>query len=122
MKSAPGIDFRRKRAARTRRRILDAGLQVFSKRGYERASMDDSALELEATKGLLYHYFPSKEELLKAVLKEHPLRLGIETLEKGLPAGDLRGSVSEVALLSLREMTQHRAFIRFLLLQAQSSQ
>jgi len=122
MKSAPGIDFRRKRAARTRRRILDAGLHVFSKRGYERASMDDIALELEATKGLLYHYFRSKEDLLKAVLKEHPLRLGIETLEKGLPAGDLRGSVSEVALLSLREMTQHRAFIRFLLLQAQSSQ
>ncbi len=121
MKSTLPTDFRRKRATRTRRRILDAGLRVFSRRGYEGASMDDIALELEATKGLLYHYFRSKEELLKAVLQEHPLRLGIETLERGLPAGDLRGGLSEVALLSLREMREHPAFIRFLVLQAQYS-
>src|SRR5262245_61987727 len=114
MKSALGTDFRRKRAARTRRRILDAGLRVFSTRGYEGASMDDIALELEATKGLLYYYFRSKEQLLRAVLQEHPLRLGIETLERGLPAGDLRTALTDVALLSLREMREHRAFIRFL--------
>ena len=116
-----GTDFRRKRAARTRRRILDAGLRVFSKRGYERASMDDIALELQATKGLLYHYFRSKEELLKAVLQEHPLRVGIETLEQSVPAGDLRRALSDVALLSLGQMREHRAFIRFLLLQAHYS-
>jgi TetR/AcrR family transcriptional regulator len=121
MPSTPGTDFRRKRAARTRRRILDAGLRVFSKRGYERASMDDIALELEATKGLLYYYFRSKEELLKAVLQEHPLRIGIEILEREVPDGDLREALSDVALLSLREMREHRAFIRFLLLQAQCS-
>jgi AcrR family transcriptional regulator len=114
-------DFRRKRAARTRRRIVEAGLRVFSKNGYERSSMDDIALELEATKGLLYHYFRSKDELLRAVLQEHPLRIGIEILERELPTGDLRGALSEVALLSLREMREHRAFIRFLLLQAQYS-
>jgi len=121
MKSPLGTDFRRKRAARTRRRILDAGLRVFSKRGYERASMDDIALELEATKGLLYHYFRSKEELLKAVLQEHPLRVGIETLEQGVPAGDLRQALSDVAILSLGQMREHRAFIRLLLLQTHYS-
>src|SRR5206468_12590142 len=121
MQAAPLTDFRRKRAARTRRRILDAGLRVFSKWGYERASMDDIALELEATKGLLYHYFRSKEELLKAVLQEHPLRVGIETLRQGVPAGDLALALSDVALISLRQMREHRAFIRFLLLQAHYS-
>jgi len=121
MQAAPLTDFRRKRAARTRRRILDAGLRVFSKWGYERASMDDIALELEATKGLLYHYFRSKEELLKAVLQEHPLRVGIETVKQGVPAGDLRQALSDVAILSLGQMREHRAFIRFLLLQAHYS-
>jgi AcrR family transcriptional regulator len=121
MASAPDIDYRRKRAARTRRRILDAGLRVFSKRGYEGASMDNIALELEATKGLLYHYFRSKEELLKAVLQEHPLRVGIETLAQGVPTNDLSLALSDVALISLRQMREHRAFIRFLLLQAHYS-
>ena len=120
MHSVP-VDFRQRRAARTRRRILDAGLRVFSKRGYEGASMDDIALKLEATKGLLYHYFRSKEELLKAVLQEHPLRVGIETLEQGVPPGDLRHALSNVAILSLRQMREHRSFIRFLLLQAHYS-
>jgi AcrR family transcriptional regulator len=122
MKFPQRTDLRHKRAARTRRRILDAGLRVFSRRGYEGASMDDIALELDATKGLLYHYFRSKGDLLKAVLQEHPLRVGIETLEQGLPTGDLQAALAEVALLSLREMREHRAFIRFLVLQAQYSQ
>src|SRR5688572_329791 len=91
MKTAPGTNFRRRRAARTRRRVLDAGLRVFSRAGYDGASMDDIALELEATKGLLYHYFDSKQELLKAILQEHPLRMGIETLERGVSAPDSFG-------------------------------
>jgi TetR/AcrR family transcriptional regulator len=114
-------DFRHRRAARTRRRILDAGLRVFSRSGYDGASMDDIALELEATKGLLYHYFRSKQDLLKAILQEHPLRMGIETLERGVAGGDLREALSNVALVSLRQMREHRAFIRFLLFQSHYS-
>jgi AcrR family transcriptional regulator len=83
--------------------------------------MDDIALELEATKGLLYHYFRSKQELLKAILREHPLTTGIETVERGVMPPDLGEALSELALLSLREMRAHRAFIRFLLLQSHSS-
>jgi AcrR family transcriptional regulator len=115
-------DFRRRRAGRTRRRILDAGLRVFARSGYDGASMDDIALELEATKGLLYHYFRSKQDLLKAILQEHPLRMGIETLERGVvTAADLRQTLSDLILLSLQEMGEHRTFIRFLLLQSHYS-
>lgn len=121
MRTRAGIDLRGRRAARTRRRILDAGLRVFSRAGYDGASMDDIALELEATKGLLYHHFRSKQDLLRAILQEHPLRMGIETLERGVPSGDLREGLSNVALVSLRQMREHRAFIRFLLLQSHYS-
>jgi TetR/AcrR family transcriptional regulator len=114
-------DLRGRRAARTRRRILDAGLRVFSRSGYDGASMDDIALELEATKGLLYHHFRSKQDLLKAILQEHPLRMGIETLARGVAGGDLREELSNVALVSLRQMREHRAFIRFLLFQSHYS-
>src|SRR3989442_11977184 len=86
--------FRQHRADRTRRRILDAGLRLFSDYGYEGASMDDIALELEATKGLLYHYFRSKQEILTAILKEHPLRAAIDQFEQGVPAADLREALT----------------------------
>src|SRR2546427_3929336 len=121
MQAAPLTDFRRKRAARTRRRILDAGLRVFSKWGYERASMDDIALELEATKGLLYHYFRSKKDILTAILQEHPLRVAIEQFEQSVPATDLREALTIASILSLNMMRENRPFIRFVMLQMQSS-
>lgn len=135
MPSRAPSNFRRRRAASTRRRILDAGLRVFSRSGYDGASMDDIALELEATKGLLYHYFRSKQDLLKAILQEHPLTTGIEIMERGVMAADpsaapagaggsgqaLRQALSDLALLSLRQMRDQRAFIRFLLLQSHYS-
>ena len=112
---------RQQRAERTRLRILEAGLDLFSRRGYEGASMDDIALELEATKGLLYHYFRSKEAILAAILKEHPLRIAIESIEAGIEGQDLNTALSLVTSESLRMMRENRAFIRFLMLEAQSS-
>jgi len=113
--------FGRRRADRTRRRILDASLQLFSNYGYERASMDDIALELEATKGLLYHYFRSKKDILTAILQEHPLRVAIEQFEQGVPATDLREALTIASILSLNMMRENRPFIRFVMLQMQSS-
>lgn len=112
---------RQRRAERTRHRILEAGLDLFSRRGYEGASMDDIALELEATKGLLYHYFRSKEAILAAILKEHPLRIAIESIEAGIEGQDMNTALSLVTSESLRMMRENRAFIRFLMLEAQSS-
>ena len=112
---------RQQRSERTRLRILEAGLDLFSRRGYEGASMDDIALELEATKGLLYHYFRSKEEILAAILREHPLRVAIESIEAGIEGRDLNTALSLVTSESLRTMRENRAFIRFLMLEAQSS-
>src|SRR5437868_1917750 len=48
---------RARRAERTREQILRAGLKVFSEKGFQGATMDDIALELEATKGLIYYHF-----------------------------------------------------------------
>jgi len=113
--------FREKRSHRTRRRILEASLRVFSRLGFDGASMDDVAVELEATKGLLYYYFRSKQELLQAILEEHPLRATIGRLESGVQAAALHAALSIVARESLRTMRQHRVFVRFLMRQAQAS-
>src|ERR1700674_4499474 len=71
--------IRARRNARKREEILKAGLKVFAEKGFEGASMDDIALELEATKGLLYGHFKTKEEILNSILAENALVSGIES-------------------------------------------
>lgn len=48
--------------------IMRAAATVFHRRGYHGATMADIAAEVDLTAGSLYHHFPSKEDLLIAVL------------------------------------------------------
>jgi TetR/AcrR family acrAB operon transcriptional repressor len=57
-------------AARTREAILDAGLEVFAKRGFAGAQLEEIAKRAEVTRGAFYHHFKDKAELYGAVLKE----------------------------------------------------
>jgi AcrR family transcriptional regulator len=54
----------------TRARLLGAAAQVFAKKGYERASVDDIAQAAGFTKGAVYWNFASKEELFLALVRE----------------------------------------------------
>src|ERR1700758_5226595 len=55
----------------TRRRILEIALSLMSQRGVDGTSMRDLASACDLTVASLYHYCPSKRELLEAVLVEH---------------------------------------------------
>ena len=52
-----------------RQELLDVSEQLFYQKGYEKTSMQDICTVSEVTKGALYHYFDSKEEILDAVIK-----------------------------------------------------
>ena len=54
-------------------RILSAANRVFGERGYRQATMDDVAKKLGVSKGALYLYFASKEELFEAICRTEPL-------------------------------------------------
>jgi AcrR family transcriptional regulator len=59
-----GIKERREREKENRRQeIVDAAEKVFFSKGMEAATMDDIAGEAELSKGTLYLYFKSKEDL-----------------------------------------------------------
>jgi AcrR family transcriptional regulator len=51
--------------------IMDCAAALFAKEGYPSAKMQDIAKACGATKSMLYHYFPTKEDLLFAMLTEH---------------------------------------------------
>jgi len=49
--------------------ILDAALAVFAEKGFAAARMDAVAQRAGVTKGTIYLYFPSKEELFKSLVR-----------------------------------------------------
>ena len=51
-----------------RDRIIHSATRNFSKKGYSNTSMDDIAKSARISKGGMYHYFTSKEELFMAVI------------------------------------------------------
>ena len=51
--------------------ILSASTQVFAEIGFDRASMVQVAKKWGFSKAALYHYFPSKNAILFAILDRH---------------------------------------------------
>jgi AcrR family transcriptional regulator len=56
----------KEREAAVRRRVFEAAISVFERRGFERASMTAIAAEAGLSSGAIYTYFGSKEELFLA--------------------------------------------------------
>lgn len=59
----------------TRDRILDAALEVFARKGYHRASVDDIVRASATSKGAVYHHFPTKEAIFLALVDDFAARL-----------------------------------------------
>lgn len=54
--------------------IIEAAFSVFAEKGYAAARVDDVAKRAGVSKGLMYLYFKTKEELFKAVVKSVVVR------------------------------------------------
>jgi AcrR family transcriptional regulator len=86
-----------------RDKLLDAALAVFSELGFERATLNDVADRVGATKGCLYHYFESKEKLLLELVRE---RKGAHLADYEEFVKSLEGSREERLEALLRRMWQ----------------
>jgi len=71
----------------TRRRILQIALTLMAQRGVDGTSMRDLASAAGLNVASLYHYFPSKRDLLEAVLVEQ----GFLPIQAPRPDGEGRG-------------------------------
>ena len=60
-----------KRSERSRKEILDAALKLFSHRGYGATSVNDIAEAAGLSKGNVYHHFPDKETIFRALLDRY---------------------------------------------------
>ncbi|MFM7026558.1 MAG: TetR/AcrR family transcriptional regulator [Limnohabitans sp.] len=62
--------------------LLDAALDLFVEKGYAATRSEEVAVRAGVSKGTLFLYFPSKEELFKAVVRENVVRHQTEGAEE----------------------------------------
>lgn len=104
--------------AATRRRILDAAIDVFSRRGYHQAAVDEIVRESGTSKGAVYFHFPSKEAIFFAVVDEFAAAL--EKRINEAIAGQ-RGAVHRVTAaveVALETLSRHRKLAKIFLVDA----
>jgi AcrR family transcriptional regulator len=61
---------RQARSEATRRKIIDAAVDLFNERGYAASGLGEIIDRVEKTKGALYYHFDSKESLACAIIDE----------------------------------------------------
>jgi AcrR family transcriptional regulator len=84
-----------------REAILRAAARLYARRGFQGASVADLAKACRTSKSLIYHYFPSKDDILYAAMAAH-LDALVAAAEEAVQAGG--------AEARLRALT--RAFMR----------
>lgn len=57
--------------AAKREAIIEAAADLFAERGFKGASLAELAARCGMSKSLIYHYYPSKEAILYAVMRGH---------------------------------------------------
>jgi TetR/AcrR family transcriptional regulator, fatty acid metabolism regulator protein len=86
-------------------RILEAAVRVFARSGYHTSRVGDIAEEAGVAHGLLYHYFPSKDEVLATIFREN-WRLLVDRIagveESDAPADEQLRAVAKILLRTWR--------------------
>ena len=100
--SKPAKGWTRRKQARPGE-ILDAALMVFAEKGYAAARMEDIAARAGVTKGTIYLYFPSKEDVFKALARQH---VGSTIAQATDVAAQYQGSVRDFLAMMLGMMAE----------------
>jgi len=89
------IPRREREKLQRRQDILEAAKKVFADDGFDNANLDDIAARCELSKGSIYYYFASKEELFKNVLEDGFQEFLIR-LDEALLAKTSRESIEQI--------------------------
>lgn len=64
------LTMRQKQAMESRRKLLESATELFNRNGFRETAVQDICAHAGLSVGVFYHYFPSKQELLQAILRD----------------------------------------------------
>lgn len=85
------------KAEQTKRHILDKAGEVFSRKGYFQASMEEICANARVSKGSIYYHFNSKQDLFLNILERYSDDWLAQWQEKSALVADARGRLLALA-------------------------
>ncbi len=98
----------------TRKRILLAGLRLFSKSGYLGATTKEIARQAGIAEVTLFRYFPSKEKLFEEMILTYSFLPALKGLMVEVKGMEYREALSEIAGRFLERLYERRELIRIM--------
>lgn len=97
-----------------RNRIINAGLKEFSKNGFKKASTNKIVEEADISKGLLYHYFSTKQKLYDYLI-EFSIETIIDAIENQLDweETDFFKRVTSIVMIKFKVLAEYPAAYDF---------
>jgi AcrR family transcriptional regulator len=98
------------RSERSRTQILDAALKLFSHRGYGATSVRDIAEAAGVSKGNVYHHFPDKETIFRALLDQYFMAMSRPDFpfNKALANGTFPDNLEELGRAARQTVADYR--------------
>lgn len=102
---------------KTKRRIFNTAIRVFSEKGYDNASIEEITAIAGVAKGSLYYHFSKKEDIFDLLLKE-----GIELLKNNIEiktktATTALEKIKAVILIQIKVIVKYEDLINVILSQ-----
>lgn len=97
-----------------REQLLAAAFELFVTRGYDEVGMEDVARAAGASKGLVYHYFPTKKDLYRAAVERGAglLLERVDTAGDGPPLVRLEAGLDAYFAYVAEHRTAYEALMR----------
>lgn len=99
----------------TKNKIIQTSKLKFSKKGYDKTSLNEIVEELGLTRGALYHYFTNKKDLFHAVLEEVQTELANYVESQAIKSESLWGQL-EIGCIAFVEYAIDSSINRILLI------
>jgi AcrR family transcriptional regulator len=101
-------------AKNTRDRILDAGLKLFSKKGYLGATTKEIAAKAGVAELTVFRHFSSKQKLFEEIIRRYSFLPALKGLLPQLKEMDYADALHEIAGKFLERLSERRDLVRIM--------
>jgi AcrR family transcriptional regulator len=106
---------RERKKAAIRSRIIAEAIELFSRNGIEKVTVEQIAEAADIGKGTVYNYFETKEDIVVAFMADLELRVQARLHRLAARTGPLEAILAEFVRLQLRRKQRYHKFVRVFL-------